>query len=260
MKGIQSAAVVFIQKVLVLMFLVLMTGNIPMSAAEFCTEYGHYCHAPYKCCADVCCADRTAAGDTHQSSDFTGAFYSWNMWNMWYFWFVVLFVLSTCFGGCGYWRKRQIMFGGRHYHDNDLHHRGLPISYPALFASPAELNRANANTAGAFTNRGMTPEITTTAGVFANRDLSNSGIPSPPPYSEVYTKPENYKDMEKDMPPPYMTVALPPAYSEAPPTVDTMNQQSDEVTAASDTLSADTDTTRLVEPPAPPSGRDTNES
>jgi len=28
---------------------------------------------------------------------------------MWYFWFCVIFILTSCFGGCGYWRRRQLM-------------------------------------------------------------------------------------------------------------------------------------------------------
>ena len=76
-----------------------------------------------------------------------GGYYRFSSWNMWYFWFLIIFLLLSCLGVCGYWRRRQWMLSfqnshralplghqqqpqqqppQRHHH----HHHQLPLTHP----------------------------------------------------------------------------------------------------------------------------------
>ncbi|XP_033111738.1 vesicular, overexpressed in cancer, prosurvival protein 1-like [Anneissia japonica] len=52
----------------------------------YCNDYDQYCCDNFECCY----------------------YPNYSYWNLWYFWFVLIFVLMTCFGGCGYYRRRQV--------------------------------------------------------------------------------------------------------------------------------------------------------
>ncbi|KAK3791310.1 hypothetical protein RRG08_012497 [Elysia crispata] len=66
---------------------------------EHCND-GSYCDSPSKCCETRkgCCYDSLM-----QSKHFR-----LQVWNMWYFWFLVIFMMMSCFGGCGYYRRRRL--------------------------------------------------------------------------------------------------------------------------------------------------------
>ncbi|RUS80235.1 hypothetical protein EGW08_012000 [Elysia chlorotica] len=66
---------------------------------QHCSD-GSYCSSPSKCCETRrgCCYDSMM-----QSKHFR-----LQVWNMWYFWFLVIFMMLSCFGGCGYYRRRRL--------------------------------------------------------------------------------------------------------------------------------------------------------
>ena len=84
-----------------------------------------------------------------------------------YFRFLVIFVLMSCFGGCGYWRRRQWMLA------NQQRTTSQP-SYPSRSQS-AQYRTAVFGYAAPFGMQQSTPA------------QPQGAFPSPPPYSEVST-------------------------------------------------------------------------
>lgn len=75
---------------------------------EICPD-GVTCTSPMRC-GRTCCYE---ADDLDETRSHYSYGYRLSIWNMWYFWFVVLFVLMSCLGGCGYYKQRQRMIRSR---------------------------------------------------------------------------------------------------------------------------------------------------
>ena len=109
--------------------------------------------------------------------------------------FVMIFVLMSCFGGCGYWRRRQLLLAQQHHamlHSagyNDLFSRRLRSLRSAAAAHahhrhhsehiPVPLYAGFDSTFPPITNsypRNLAP---------SNRGTPEGMFPQPPPYSEV---------------------------------------------------------------------------
>uniref|UniRef100_A0A2C9LN03 WW domain binding protein VOPP1 n=1 Tax=Biomphalaria glabrata TaxID=6526 RepID=A0A2C9LN03_BIOGL len=73
--------------------------------SDYCGE-DKFCHSPYKCCESrkECCYD---------SMLHSNQLFRLQIWNMWYFWLLVIFMLMSCFGGCGYYRRRRLALMSR---------------------------------------------------------------------------------------------------------------------------------------------------
>ncbi|XP_071957204.1 uncharacterized protein [Antedon mediterranea] len=71
---------------LITFYLVTGVSSSDCGGQHYCDDYDQYC-----CNIDECCYYTT-----------------YSYWNLWYFWFIIIFVLMTCFGGCGYYRRQYI--------------------------------------------------------------------------------------------------------------------------------------------------------
>lgn len=154
----------------VFLFVALMLDLFQEVFSEYCGD-NKYCQTPYKCCANsqACCYDE-------DSSRYTRGF-KLHVWNMWYFWLVIIFVLMSCFGGCGYYRRRRIAALQQ-----------TPSQSPAR--SCASRFRRHHNPAPdyyAYTGPGAnaTPDI----------------LHLPPPYTEVMQQPGLYPVNKMELPP-----------------------------------------------------------
>ncbi|XP_048755002.1 vesicular, overexpressed in cancer, prosurvival protein 1-like [Ostrea edulis] len=135
-----------------------------------CPKTGETCDS---CCDGRCCVD------ADEKVSYT---YSISFWNLWYFWFVVLFILMSCFGGCGYYKHRQQV-----------------LSEPRdTFVFRGGRNARN--TPGFGTSTGQ--RSTNVTNVRPPRPVPSQplSISMPPPYSEVVKQPGKHFDAK---PPPY---------------------------------------------------------
>ncbi|XP_062606123.1 WW domain binding protein VOPP1-like isoform X5 [Saccostrea cucullata] len=130
-----------------------------------CPKTGESCES---CCEGRCCMD------DEEAVSYT---YRISFWNLWYFWFVVLFILMSCFGGCGYYKHRQrLLMMPR----ETFVHRGRP----------------NARNTPGFGNMPNRPPAT----ISNSRTEQSSVSVLPPPYSEVAKQPRDHFETK---PPPY---------------------------------------------------------
>ncbi|CAH1789156.1 unnamed protein product, partial [Owenia fusiformis] len=149
-------------------YLVLFSQIISQAFASYCEAAGKICSGSEYCCTSGCCMYRYH--------------YTWSVWNMWYFWFIIIFVLMSCFGGCGYWKRRQWMMSQQRAHMQANAHQqttgqpmpGMPV-YPYVYDNPYATTETTAPPQGAF--------------------------PTPPAYSEVISKPNQFPGSKTDLPP-----------------------------------------------------------
>ncbi|XP_046349837.2 vesicular, overexpressed in cancer, prosurvival protein 1-like isoform X2 [Haliotis rufescens] len=157
--------------------------------AENCGNDIH-CFSPYTCCANVksCCYDRDAQDNFRRS-------YKLHIWNMWYFWFVIIFIMMSCFGGCGYYRRRRMA---------TLHQQRQ--------RAPITTRRTN-HIRGSSTRNSQS--YLAYVGPAASDPPEISFLP--PPYSEVSSHPGMYPENKADLPPQYSLIASNYAGSPSPP-------------------------------------------
>lgn len=176
-----------------LLLVTLTTIILPVTYANYCDGYGHSCPAPQECCGNTCCRDKYGYSNMR-----------WSVWNMWYFWFIVILIMMTCFGSCGYWRRRQLLLAQQHHMGTTQHHPNTVqqpycMHYTAASAPYSRPVRCHMATMGVpvYPNYGypVAPEALPEAqGMF----------PAPPPYAEVVSKPGVYTMAGmKDVLPPY---------------------------------------------------------
>ncbi|XP_063422240.1 WW domain binding protein VOPP1-like [Mytilus trossulus] len=147
---------------------IFITNNVVQVVAETCSN-GIICNSPYTCCHGNCC---------HDNDDDYIYGYRMSFWNLWYFWFIILFVLMSCFGGCGYYKQRQRIIRRR-------------------TGSPARSNRRSRTII--LTNTGETnPTSYAYSGPGAE---PYSNVYQPPPYSEVMLHPGLYPTNKENLPP-----------------------------------------------------------
>ncbi|XP_071102774.1 uncharacterized protein [Haliotis cracherodii] len=175
-------------KVLPLVAFLVLQG-IEEALAENCGNDIH-CFSPYTCCANVksCCYDRDAQDNFRRS-------YKLHIWNMWYFWFVIIFIMMSCFGGCGYYRRRRMA---------TLHQQRQ--------RAPITTRRTN-HIRGSSTRNSQS--YLAYVGPAASDPPEISFLP--PPYSEVSSHPGMYPENKADLPPQYSLIASNYAGSPSPP-------------------------------------------
>uniref|UniRef100_A0A0B7BU41 WW domain binding protein VOPP1 n=1 Tax=Arion vulgaris TaxID=1028688 RepID=A0A0B7BU41_9EUPU len=171
--------------------------------ADYCGE-NIFCHTPYRCCDQRkgCCYDVTLVSNKHIRPQ---------IWNMWYFWFLIIFMMMSCFGGCGYYRRRRMALLTRVPNHLSARH--------AAVISPME-RRSSRGSDGSSRQFNF----------FAyNGPGSNLPVPFvsnlPPPYAEVVDQPDLYPINKLELPPypgsykpdDYQAALLPPGSSTLPP-------------------------------------------
>ncbi|XP_064647387.1 WW domain binding protein VOPP1-like [Lineus longissimus] len=155
--------------------LIVLLGLFSKTYAEIC-DSGIVCQS---CCldGDSCCYD----------DDDDDYYYTWNIWNMWYFWFIIIFVLLSCFGGCGYWRRRRILLQQRNSAATSVTIQpGVPVT---AGAQP-----------GPYFQGGYTNTSYGTPGVPQNIAQPPAMYNGPPAYTEVISKPDQYPQPPKTHP------------------------------------------------------------
>ncbi|XP_070566466.1 actin-binding protein WASF2-like [Ptychodera flava] len=157
----------------------LLTFLISEVAGEFCSGYGHSCNAPEYCCSYTCCRP----------------YKHYSFWSMWYFWCIVVFVLMACFGGCGYYRRRQVL----------IQRSGQPRA--VVFASTTTHTVASQEP---YSQQAPPPGFV---------EHPSGTFPAPPPYSEVTSKPYMYPKADGPSPP-----YLPPGSYYPPPNLQYQGQ------------------------------------
>ncbi|CAG5117911.1 unnamed protein product [Candidula unifasciata] len=147
--------------------------------SDYCEE-SIFCDAPYKCCEmkKGCCYDSMLHSSKH---------FRLQIWNMWYFWFLVIFMMMSCFGGCGYYRRRRLAMLTRTSHPSQL--RTATVLEPVQRRSRCRSTEGQPQQFNFFAYIG--------SGVSLPPPVSNL----PPAYAEVISQPSPY---------PYNKVELPP--------------------------------------------------
>ncbi|XP_076472116.1 uncharacterized protein LOC143301598 isoform X2 [Babylonia areolata] len=132
------------------------------------------CQSPLKCCADSlkCCYDYG-----HNNNSYIRGF-KFRVWNMWYFWLVVIFIMMSCFGGCGYYRRQRLA--------------AMQLSASATPTSPRRVcvtsQRRTVPPSGLYAYTGPGADSGSTAAL-------------PPPYAEVMQQPSLYPMSKAELPP-----------------------------------------------------------
>ncbi|KAL3832450.1 hypothetical protein ACJMK2_024092 [Sinanodonta woodiana] len=139
-----------------------------------------------RCCGRTCCYE---ADDLDETRSHYSYGYRLSIWNMWYFWFVVLFVLMSCLGGCGYYKQRQRMIRSR---------SNSSLGFFSSLQPRSSSRRSRGNMATVM----LEPSN--------NLPYGNTGPPnmtpypdltlSPPPYSEVVSQPDLYPVNKSNLP------------------------------------------------------------
>ncbi|ESO90719.1 hypothetical protein LOTGIDRAFT_163994 [Lottia gigantea] len=136
------------------------------------------CYFPEKCCdLNTCCPD-----NSRDDRLFT---YKLHVWNMWYFWFIIIFIMMSCFGGCGYYRRKRMAAISR-IQQRDR----MGVIPPAT----DYMNRPRSHHHSAVN---VHPNFMVYTGPGLDRDSSYL----PPPYSEVVSQPNMYPPNKTDLPP-----------------------------------------------------------
>ncbi|KAL5006635.1 hypothetical protein ScPMuIL_015441 [Solemya velum] len=126
---------------------------------------------------------------------------------MWYFWFVILFILMSCFGGCGYYKQRQrliqnrgsnrpFFFLGRNSRQPGTTRQATgvviardPQSYYAYSNPSAEIAQDPTLHPPAYSEvvsqPGLYPYNKSSMPAFPTEPKNEASMPQPPPYSEV---------------------------------------------------------------------------
>lgn len=183
-------------------------------------DNGTRCPAHKYCCSSGCCYD------DHDDSRYNYG-YRLSIWNMWYFWFIILFVLMSCFSGCGYYKQRQRMLRSQHSGNNGFgffsvfQTQGPNRSYrhdvSELASHNTDIQRQSQQTNNptgfwsffqvpSRSRHGNTGVVTIETGYRGQVDHEGATL-QPPPYSEVVNNPELF--------PPNTKVDLPP-YNQEP--------------------------------------------
>ncbi|KAL4222678.1 hypothetical protein ACF0H5_018719 [Mactra antiquata] len=162
--------------------------------ADICGD-GTRCARGMECCSTGCCDL-----DSHDIDDRRYTYgYRLSIWNMWYFWFVILFLMMSCFGGCGYYKHRQRF--GQPVRD----HR----SFFSYLADPYSRNsgRVLSLEHGGYPDRTMGGYV-----ISRTPDANLAASMAPPPYTEVVSNPGMFPPNTKIGVHGYMSDGNTPAY------------------------------------------------
>jgi hypothetical protein len=157
----------------------LLTVFIYEVFADYCGD-SLFCDAPYKCCEmkKGCCYDSMLHNSRH---------FRLQIWNMWYFWFLIIFMMMSCFGGCGYYRRRRLAMLTRTPNPPPL--RPTTILEPAQRRTRIRSYEGNTRQLNFFAYIGP--------GVSLPEPVSNL----PPAYAEVVNQPVLYPSNKMELPP-----------------------------------------------------------
>lgn len=157
--------------------------------SQYCRDTGTQCEYPAVCCPGGCCHDTD--NTHHHAYSYRVSFY-----NLWYFWFIILFVLMSCFGGCGYYKQRQRFARSRSIF-------GVTVS------SSSQLRHSTSPSGGTMRGRVTTanptlilPASHSNFGYTGSGDVQSGITLQPPAYSEVMMQPDLY--------PAHKALGLPP--------------------------------------------------
>jgi len=151
--------------------------------AEFCGGGDDlWCRDPSFCCngENRCCTEQPVPRYSHNN-------FRMRIWNMWYFWFLIIFMMMSCFGGCGYYRRRR-----------------LALMTPSR--SPP-LRPAGRTILSPHHNRGMGPQPVVDASPYNYFVFSGAGpmqpqvTNMPPAYAEVMRQPGLFPPNKVELPP-----------------------------------------------------------
>jgi len=118
-------------------------------------------------------------------------------------WFILIFILMSCFGGCGYWRRRQLLLAQHQQHmmghyDN-YHTSGNRVTYNGPHLTMPVF--AAGYDPSIFVGGGGAAVHARNIGDFGANPQTQQFFPSPPPYSEVVAKPEVWPPSKDELPP-----------------------------------------------------------
>lgn len=154
---------------------IILSAILHEVSSDYCSN-GIYCSSNQYCCSNTCC--------TRPYNSF---------WNLWYFWFVMFIIMMSCCGMCSYAKRRQY-YGQQH---NQI-------------IIPAGRGRMTNITATSYPVGVTAPP----AGQMHQQPLPPQAYQSPPPYSEVTSKPDLYPAYQGppgvQMPYPTQQYAYPP--------------------------------------------------
>ncbi|KAK6166782.1 hypothetical protein SNE40_023404 [Patella caerulea] len=133
------------------------------------------CYYPEKCCSNgmTCCYDSDASD--HYIT------YKLHVWNMWYFWFIIIFIMMSCFGGCGYYRRKRMAAMSR------LQQR--------------QRQGALQTSIDLMSNRTRYPGQHQSYLAYTGPGVESDMSYLPPPYSEVVSQPDMYPPNKSELPP-----------------------------------------------------------
>lgn len=123
---------------------------------------------------------------------------------MWYFWFILIFILMSCFGGCGYWRRRQLLLAQHQQHMMGHYDNYHTPSNRGTYNGPhltLPVFPANYDPSIFVGGGGGTAVHARNIGDYGAHPPSQQFFPSPPPYSEVVAKPEVWPPSKDELPP-----------------------------------------------------------
>ncbi|KAI8793576.1 proline-rich protein 2 isoform X1 [Biomphalaria glabrata] len=146
--------------------------------SDYCGE-DKFCHSPYKCCESrkECCYD---------SMLHSNQLFRLQIWNMWYFWLLVIFMLMSCFGGCGYYRRRRLALMSR---SSSLTRPDTILPAPCHSSTRRSRNQEGSRQFNFFAYNGP--------GFNGPEPVSNL----PPAYYEVVNQPNLYPVNKAELPP-----------------------------------------------------------
>lgn len=126
---------------------------------------------------------------------------------MWYFWFMVIFVLMSCFGGCGYWRRRQLMLNSSSSEPSSFapwygfgfgtRQRRINGYGPSVTSAPINVPVLPTTSYEHPSYRAQQPSSVSPP----SGGLPQGTFPDPPPYTEAVNKRGCYAPDKDDLPP-----------------------------------------------------------
>ncbi|OWF40025.1 uncharacterized protein LOC110464361 [Mizuhopecten yessoensis] len=177
-----------VQFVTWIVFLVEIVNQV-VADTQYCSDTGEKCDYPKTCCPGGCCYGADGHDNRHNHAySFRVSFY-----NLWYFWFIVLFVLMSCFGGCGYYKQRQ-----RFSRSRGVCGVTVPSQGGRSSRQPSTIRSGTSN------NPSLLPSSHSNFGYTGSEYVRPGLNLRPPPYSEVMMQPDLYPAHKSELVlPPY---------------------------------------------------------
>ncbi|KAL0268538.1 UNVERIFIED_CONTAM: hypothetical protein PYX00_010441 [Menopon gallinae] len=85
--------------------IVILAGKVN---SKFCNG-GHFCSPPKECCTHGCCYVFSPGYRSPVPQGNSTNLLNLVVWNHWFLWCLLLLLFLSCLGGCGLWRRRQLL-------------------------------------------------------------------------------------------------------------------------------------------------------